>query len=1338
MQSVSAGKDIDEEGQAINDVEKRLNSLGIALRDNNGLWRDSSAVIDEIASKWKTFTNVEQAAIATAVAGVRQRENFLVVMTNYDKVLKATQVSTDSAGTAQEKYGAYLDSTEAKLNQFIATWEEFLNNLDASGTIKDAIELGTVFINVLDGLVNKTGLLKVATVALITTGLLKLGRVIKENKKLVSGYNLAQQIFLTVTKDSTTATKLSNIQSLISAARLKSQKTALDSDTVSTVANTAAKTKAITVTGALNAVIKANPIGMALVAVTALTAGLYGLYNASQKTIESARNAMSALNDTTSEVKSLSEQFEETNQKIVELQNLETPTLSDIKDIDNLKLQNQELSLRISLLKEQQKVQARETSKTTLKSAQTQFGKYDERTGATEGGSVANINVINQLIRSYDELAQKKNKALSENDAEAVKQYDEELEKVSSRLVEYSDSVSLIVADFEAQKEILGQLEPEQEAYYQTLKKVSDGVQEVLNPAEYRSLKFSELINSEDFSTVKSQIDNLKLAFANGTIDAEDYEKAVESVFTNITANPALKQKLSDIGFTDEDFNNLDSFVNTFMQAFGIEIPVTVASFNEQFKNVKTTIQDLTTEGNTLSATLNNINISSLNDLDLQNIVSQVDAVNNGFQEQINVLENLMQSHKNNVDTAISGMEMLIDNTNILTGAEELSGSKMLDFLDKAKGIGEVVNPETQETINLYDILNNNLETTGSIAFSSTEDMNNTMGAYQSAALASVNAQRELQAAIINTKQQWMNTISEISNGIKSLANSSSFLSKMADLVSSNWRTTLNSLASSLDSTVDMMGASINETKLQSQAITQQESAVKGLSKSYGSALSNSIDKANKSAQNLQSTLKDAKSSIQSLLDDTISMLKQKANERKDILEEQKDALKDNFDKEKEQLENLEEARKNAYEKEKDRIESQTKAYQELIDKQIQSLEKEQEENKHKQELAEKTKAVSDIQAQLDQIALDDSLEAQRKRIELLKQLSEAQKNLTDYQTEYDINAKKDALQTEADRYDKVQSDKLTSLEEQKKAEDGLHNKKLQDLQDEYNRQKELLDQQTKDIDNYLKNEYNLRQEAIALIEGRTTQFYSDLLEWNRLYGTHIDQDIINKWNNAYVALDNYGMAGIGVQGVLETLTQQINNITSATSSAADQAERYAKALGNAAGMGSAQSGGYRIVDSYTNKTIKSGFKTSGEATSYMKKSDPIASKHWFVQKYHSGTDNVVKSNSWLDKFLGLGKDETAAILQPGEKIIPRGETIDNSRMMDKNISSRSNNTTLKKVEPQNHLEINVGDLIVEGNADENTLTALRKEHNSIVEDVFSRINKHQSLSGFRNIKLTI
>jgi len=41
-------------------------------------------VLAELASRWESFTEVQKSGISTAVAGTRQRENFLVLMENWD------------------------------------------------------------------------------------------------------------------------------------------------------------------------------------------------------------------------------------------------------------------------------------------------------------------------------------------------------------------------------------------------------------------------------------------------------------------------------------------------------------------------------------------------------------------------------------------------------------------------------------------------------------------------------------------------------------------------------------------------------------------------------------------------------------------------------------------------------------------------------------------------------------------------------------------------------------------------------------------------------------------------------------------------------------------------------------------------------------------------------------------------------------------------------------------------------------------------------------------------------------------------------------------------------
>lgn len=76
-------------------------------------------------------------------------------MENYNKVLEAQELQLSATGLAQERYGIYLDSIEAKTNKFTATWEEMWMKTINSDLIRGLIDLGTsvlTFINNLGGL----------------------------------------------------------------------------------------------------------------------------------------------------------------------------------------------------------------------------------------------------------------------------------------------------------------------------------------------------------------------------------------------------------------------------------------------------------------------------------------------------------------------------------------------------------------------------------------------------------------------------------------------------------------------------------------------------------------------------------------------------------------------------------------------------------------------------------------------------------------------------------------------------------------------------------------------------------------------------------------------------------------------------------------------------------------------------------------------------------------------------------------------------------------------------------------------------------------------------------
>ena len=139
----------DDEGEALNDTEKILNKLGISMRDNNLQFRDFADVLAEIADRWDSLDNISQNAIAGAIAGTRQREQFTTLVSNYSKYEDLLEISKNSDGTAEKKYKSYQEQLEAQQKKLQAAWEDFANSADIQQLLIDINKIATTLVKAL-------------------------------------------------------------------------------------------------------------------------------------------------------------------------------------------------------------------------------------------------------------------------------------------------------------------------------------------------------------------------------------------------------------------------------------------------------------------------------------------------------------------------------------------------------------------------------------------------------------------------------------------------------------------------------------------------------------------------------------------------------------------------------------------------------------------------------------------------------------------------------------------------------------------------------------------------------------------------------------------------------------------------------------------------------------------------------------------------------------------------------------------------------------------------------------------------------------------------------------
>lgn len=120
----------------LSDVEKVLSKVGIRVRNSAYEFRNIYDVLDELAAKWDTLDSVTKSAIGGAFAGQRQREQFNILISQWERVKELTEESEKSAGTADQKYTAYMDSMEAATKRLQNAWESFTQSLETSPIIK--------------------------------------------------------------------------------------------------------------------------------------------------------------------------------------------------------------------------------------------------------------------------------------------------------------------------------------------------------------------------------------------------------------------------------------------------------------------------------------------------------------------------------------------------------------------------------------------------------------------------------------------------------------------------------------------------------------------------------------------------------------------------------------------------------------------------------------------------------------------------------------------------------------------------------------------------------------------------------------------------------------------------------------------------------------------------------------------------------------------------------------------------------------------------------------------------------------------------------------------------
>lgn len=125
-----------------------------------------------IGQVWEQMSDIDQAALLELLAGKRQGNALAATLTNLEDMQRALEVSENSAGSAMREHEVWLDSVDAKTQQFKASFESLSATMIDTDFLKGVVDAGTGFIQGIDhaiqGLQQIPGLLP-GVKALVTT-----------------------------------------------------------------------------------------------------------------------------------------------------------------------------------------------------------------------------------------------------------------------------------------------------------------------------------------------------------------------------------------------------------------------------------------------------------------------------------------------------------------------------------------------------------------------------------------------------------------------------------------------------------------------------------------------------------------------------------------------------------------------------------------------------------------------------------------------------------------------------------------------------------------------------------------------------------------------------------------------------------------------------------------------------------------------------------------------------------------------------------------------------------------------------------------------------------------
>lgn len=150
LESLKLGETL-EDGTDLNKYSAALLTVGVNIKKANGDLKDMDEILDELGDKWQLLGRDQQVALAQAIGGVRQYQQFIALADNWSKVQKNIEIARNSDGTLAKQQAIWSQSFEAATKRVEEAKKQLYEDLINDNAL---IKLNDIFTGLLDGIGN--------------------------------------------------------------------------------------------------------------------------------------------------------------------------------------------------------------------------------------------------------------------------------------------------------------------------------------------------------------------------------------------------------------------------------------------------------------------------------------------------------------------------------------------------------------------------------------------------------------------------------------------------------------------------------------------------------------------------------------------------------------------------------------------------------------------------------------------------------------------------------------------------------------------------------------------------------------------------------------------------------------------------------------------------------------------------------------------------------------------------------------------------------------------------------------------------------------------------------